>query len=122
MAETATDLVAELRDRVGDDLRVAGRHDADDWTIEYLRDDLRETYGVDAVDDIADDLVLNVLGDRRQQDLYDLGDLRATVRLFEDGFVVHVPTGDRGGYLVSLDQSADVMGQDVVAVVRDALA
>ncbi|NIB99101.1 hypothetical protein [Halobacterium sp. R2-5] len=43
------------------------------------------------------------------------------MRLFDTGVVVHVPTSDRSGYLVSLDGGADTTGRGVVAVVRDAV-
>jgi len=112
-------LHAALAADLGAELRVLGRHDGDDWTIEYIRDDLRDAYDSDAVDDIAGDLALSVLGSDRQEDLYDLGAVRATVRMFEDGTVVHVPTDDRSGYLVSVEDSEGFVGRDVVATVRE---
>ncbi|CQH52631.1 uncharacterized protein HHUB_1868 [Halobacterium hubeiense] len=115
-----TDIVAALHDAVGDALRVAGFHDGTEWHVEYMREDVREAYGDASIDDIADDLVLDVLSSPRQESLYDLGSLQATSRLFEDGLVVHVPTDERSGYLVSLDTGSDATGRDVVDVVRDA--
>ncbi|MCG1002645.1 MULTISPECIES: hypothetical protein [Halobacterium] len=114
------DIAEALRDTVGDALRVVGFHEGSDWHIEYMREDVREGYADASIDDIADDLVLDVLASPRQESLYELGDLHATVRLFEDGVVVHVPTDDRSGYLVSLDAGGDYTGRDIVGVVRDA--
>ena len=121
MTRTDGGLVTALQERVGDALRVVGHHDADSWTIEFMRDDVTTNYEADAVDEIAGDLVLSEMSTVRQEDLYELGSLQATVRLFEDGFVVHVPTGDQSGHLVSLDDNADVTGRDIVDAVRQAV-
>ena len=118
MPRTDDELVATLQDRAGDALRVIGHHGAESWTIDFMREDVVDNYETDAVDEIAGDLVLSEMETVRQEDLYELGSLRATVRLFEDGFVVHVPTGEHAGRLVSLDEDADVVGRDVVDIVR----
>jgi hypothetical protein len=112
------ELVTALQEHAGDGLRVVGHHDADSWNVEYMREDVQSNYETDAVDEIADDLVLSQMGGGRQDELYELGSLEATVRLFEDGIVVHVPTDDHSGHLVSLDDDADVRGRSVVDLVR----
>jgi len=119
MTEQPAALQSALADELDTALRVLGHHEGTDWTIEYIRDDLRDAYDTDALDDIADDLALTVVATDRQEDLYDLGGVRATVRIFEAGILVHVPTDDRSGYLVSLDHSEGVVGRDVVATVRE---
>ncbi|WP_336036895.1 DUF7522 family protein [Halobacterium yunchengense] len=113
------EVAAALRDRLSDELRVVGAHDGTDWHVEYMREDVQEDYGADSIDHIAGDLALEVVSSARQETLYELGDLRAQVRLFEDGFVVHVPVEDRSGYLVSMDDGADVRGREVVELVRE---
>lgn len=122
MTDATPELVAALRDRAGDDVRVVGTHDDSDWEIAYMRDDLRDAYSTASVDDIADDLVFDALGVEQQESLYELGDLRATVRLFDDGFVVHVPVADHEGVLVSLGEDADLRGRDVVELARETAA
>ena len=119
MSEQTDALQFALADQLGAALRVFGHHEGEDWTVEYMRDDLRAAYDADAIDDIASDLVLSVLGGDRQEGLYELGSVRATVRIFDDGVVVHVPTDDRSGYLVSVDHSGGLVGRDVVATVRE---
>lgn len=118
MPGTDDELVTALQERVGDELRVVGHHDADSWSVDYMREDVQSNYETDAVDEIADDLVLSQMGGGRQEELYELGSLEATVRLFDNGIVVHVPTGDHSGHLVSLDDDADVRGRNVVDLVR----
>ncbi|WP_232688344.1 DUF7522 family protein [Halobacterium zhouii] len=118
MPRTDDELVDALQEHVGDKLRVVGRHDADSWAVSFMRDDVQANYRSDEVDEIAGDLALSEMGATRQEDLYELGSLRATVRLFEDGFVVHVSTGERSGRLISIDDDATVMGRDVVQIVR----
>lgn len=114
-----TALVEQLEDRVGSALRAVAHHEDDDWTIACLRDDLRAEHADAEKDDIAEDLVLTGLAAKRQEHLYGLGSLEATVRLFEDGFVLHVPVDDRSGYFVSLEGDADVRGREVVDLVRE---
>lgn len=118
MPGTDDELATALRELVGDELRVVGHHDAESWTVEYMRDDVRDSYETSALDDIADDLVFSEMGSARQEDLYALGSMHATVRLFDDGIVVHVPTEETSGYLVSLEQDAGVMGRAVVDEIR----
>lgn len=120
MQPAGSSLVEPLRERVGQELRAVAHHEADSWEIAYLREDLRHEYEDADKDEIAEDLVLTGLSGSRQEALYGLGSLEATVRLFEDGLVVHVPAGDRSGYFVSLDGDADVGGNEVVDFVREA--
>jgi len=119
MNEQTDVLQSALADDLGPALRVFGYHDDQHWTTEYIRDDLRDAYDSNAIDDIAGDLALSVVGGTRQEELYDLGAVHATVRIFEDGVVVHVPTADRVGYLVSVDHRDGLVGRDVVATVRE---
>lgn len=118
MQPAGTTLVEPLRDSVGPALRAVAHHEGDSWDLAYLRDDLRSEYGDGEKDDIAEDLVLTGLSGSRQESLYGLGELEATVRLFGNGLVVHVPAGERAGYFVSLDGDADVSGREVVEFVR----
>jgi hypothetical protein len=117
--DDTTALVDALRGRVGDSLRVVGRHTADEWRVDYMREDLRDAYGDGDIDDIAEELALNELESDYHERLYDLGDLRATVRLFADGSIVHVPTGRATGYLVSVDDDADVNARTIISLVHD---
>lgn len=118
MTGTDDELVDALRARVGDALRVVGRHDGDSWTVAFVREDVRDSYGRNALDDIAGDLVLGGMESAQQESLYDLGSLHATVRLFDDGIVAHVPADDRSGHVVSFEGVDGVVGRDVVEVVR----
>jgi len=119
MDDTATDLVDALADRVGGSLRIVGRHTADSWRFDYVRDELRDAYDDGDIDDVAEELTLNEIESDYQERLYELGDLQSTVRLFEEGSIVHVPTAPATGYLVSVDDDADVNARDIVALVHE---
>ncbi|SEV97085.1 DUF7522 family protein [Halobacterium jilantaiense] len=119
MAGIATELVDALHDHVGDSLRTVGHHSADEWTFDYVRDELQDAYDEGDLDAIAEELALNELESDYQERLYELGDLGATVRLFDRGSVVHVPTAPATGYLVSLDDDADVNARDIIALVHE---
>lgn len=122
VTDKSDDLVATLHGRVGDALRVVGSHDDSNWDIAYMRSDLSDAYSTESVNDIADDLVFDAIGVQKQESLYELGNLRATIRLFDDGFVVHVPVADDSGYLVSLDEDADLRGRQAVDLVAETVA
>jgi len=119
MDETGTALVEALRDRVGDSLRIVGHHTADEWTLDYARPDIEDAYDDGDIDAIAEELALNELERDYHERLYDLGDQRATVRLFEEGSIVHVPTAHASGSLVSVDDDADVNARDIIALVHE---
>lgn len=120
MAEPQRDLAPELRDHLEDGLRVVGIHDESTWNIQYIRDDVVGAYGDDSIEDVTNDPVFDVLGTQQQESRYELGDLRATVRLFDDGFVVHVPTDSHEDCPVSLDEDAALNGRDVASLVQEA--
>lgn len=119
MAGTTTDLVDAIEARVGDSLRTVGRHTAGEWRFDYVRAELQDAYDEGDLNEIAEELALNELESGYQERLYELGDIGATVRLFEEGSVVHVPTAPATGYLVSLDDDADVNARDIIALVHE---
>lgn len=91
------ELVSACRTTVGDELRSITRFTDDDVDQLYLRDDLEQSA----------DLVGFADHERygfRSQSLYEgteLGDYRATIRMFEDGYLTRVVVGDVGVWVTT---------------------
>lgn len=125
-----------LQDVVGDDLRLILRNRRQSWTVLYARHDegtdrgstgsadANETHvnevvtGEERLDAVVQDLVFEELAWPTHADRYELGEPRATVRLFERGTAVIVSTADATGYLVVLDAEHDVPVRNVVDACR----
>ncbi|UIO99428.1 hypothetical protein Hbl1158_12980 [Halobaculum sp. CBA1158] len=115
--------VTELREEVGDALRAVGTYDDGGYDVHYLRDAVAEQLGEEGLDAIRENAVFDSL----ERDYYErifatAGRYEATVRQFEEAFVVEVPTDDAGpgGLLVSLDREYAGSIRDVIEVCRDA--
>ncbi|GAA0644318.1 hypothetical protein [Salarchaeum japonicum] len=104
MAERYRRLLERVHERAGDAFRVAIRYTADDWTILYLRDDLKtEEFRRTVGRTIARARDYTPISD---SDWYDpLGDSQANVELYDAAAIIHFrdPSGG-GGVLVSLDR------------------
>ncbi len=117
-----------VRSQMHDAVRGVFYYDDGGSEVIYLRDDLKELYDGSKARGVLEDLVFENVGDPpRLEKLYPLGELRSTVRRFDDGFLVHVPV-DRGtGIAVTLGDEAaedlchmlDVFEERLVGVCPD---
>lgn len=98
--------VSYLRTQVGDHLRLAVTYDSDSYDTLYVRDDVAEKYP-GRREQIIRDLLLEGVAEPRQEELYSLGTVSGTVRVFEEGITLHFTSGIHSGVLVSLDRDAD---------------
>lgn len=102
----ARELAEYLKQRAGDSLRVVGHYSTDDYEIVYLRDDVREQYSDDEIEEIVEDLRWESFAKPSQERQYRLGSLTCTSQASEEGVMMHFPYDDRYGTLVSLDPGA----------------
>ena len=107
----------------GDHLRVVACYDGPRFETR-MREDVREHY-TDADDQrIVDETVVQQLSSPNIEDAVSVGRLRAAVNVFDDAYVVRVPTPPRpkAGYIVSLDREAGVesdLAERVLAAVAE---
>ena len=113
-------IVASLRSGAGDSLRTVSYFSASENRVLYARTDVGHVYDEPDLDAIGDDLVLEALSKPQQESLYELGDLRATVRVFEEGTVVAVPVSPSRGYAASVDEACPLPARDLVERIRSA--
>ncbi|MEE6209959.1 hypothetical protein U3A55_07320 [Salarchaeum sp. III] len=103
MSERYKRLLGMVRERAGDAFRGAVRYTSDDWTLLYLRDDLK----TEEFRTFLDDLVENAraYAPISDDDRYGaLGASQANVELYENAAVIHFYDPENGGVLVSLDR------------------
>jgi hypothetical protein len=101
-------LVSELRTIADDAVLGIGIYEGGDYEVLFIRDDFAERYTREQLDEIARDMYLEgVSVEYQQQILNDMGDLNATIRLFDGGASVNVPLSANAGLGLGLDETAD---------------
>ena len=92
-----SDITTYLRDRVGEHLRGVVRYHRETLDILYLRDDVREVRLESQFDRLEPE------SRSAEERAFPLGDLYVTVRRFEEAIIMHFPTGNNRGIVVSLE-------------------
>lgn len=100
-------LVTDLREQVGDDLRVVAEYDAEGYDAFYVRGDVTPRLERIA-DELHEDLVLQGIGRERLEDLFDAGDLHCSMHRFDDLMAFHFLSAAYTGLFVSVDPGMDV--------------
>jgi hypothetical protein len=102
-------LVSDLRTIAADAVLGIGVYDGGDYDVLFIRDDFADRYAQDRLDEIARDMYLEgVSVEYQQQMLNDMGDLNATIRLFEGGTSINVPLSENAGIGIGLDDTASL--------------
>lgn len=109
-------IVQHIREHAGDALQAVLIYDADQHRDLYRRQDVEPLH-----DSPLEDVVLEWTRSEPRTPRQDLaaeaqGELRATVRVFDDRVVLHLPRDDTSGTVVVLDVSA---AQQLVTFVSD---
>lgn len=94
-------LIEYLETRAGEYHRGTLRYDGDDTTIVYLRDDIKKSRLTSEIDRMLSRL--RPESAPKEERSFPFGELRATVRLFEEAILLHFPTGNDRGIVVSLE-------------------
>jgi hypothetical protein len=110
--ETTDELLSACRTTVGDELRSITYFTPDEYDHLYLRDDLER----------GDDPEAFVENERqgfssqRTYEWSELGDYEYTIRVFTEGHLVRVITGEEGVYVTTGDLTMDRFGELVEAI------
>lgn len=94
-------LAEYLNDRVGDYHRGTVRYEKEAIEIIYLREDIRERRLESDVE-----MMLKRLrpeSKEAEEQAFRFGELRATMRSFEQAIIIHFPRGDSRGVVVALE-------------------
>ncbi|MFC7166843.1 DUF7522 family protein [Halospeciosus flavus] len=100
-------LATACRERAGDALLGIGYYEEGDYEVLYLQEGYEDVYTAERVHDIARDAYLENLSEEFQESLYhEFGCIRATIRLFEGGIVVHARLTDQRGLVFGVADSS----------------
>ena len=106
MPEFHTDAIHEaLSERLGSSLRGVICYDGDAYD-DRMRDDVAALYSEAEVRAFVDDTIIDQLGESDEQGLFYLGELEASIRLFEESWVIRVSAGygTKRGCLFSVER------------------
>lgn len=99
--EDRTELTPYLKDTAGEYLRGVVAYNGNEYDIQFIRDDLRERRLKSEVDKMIDRLRHESRS--REHRAFPFGDLNGTVRSFEEAMVLHFPSTQERGTVVTLD-------------------
>lgn len=113
-----SDFVSYMRGQAGDALRLVGVYDHRQFKVRYLREDLDRKFTERDLQAIATAFRKESLDRDHEEDVFTLGSLDATVRLFENAVVIHYPRDRLSGTVVSLEREAGMSLSSFVAECR----
>lgn len=94
-------LKEDLQERVGDRFRGLFKYDSTALEVIYLRDDLKKKRQERQFRRMLQRIQREATS--AEQNAFPLGDLHATLRYFDEAIVLHLPTSQHGGVVVSLE-------------------
>lgn len=97
-------LVAFAEDAAGDSLRGVVEYTARGYELLYLRNDVADRYTDDDWSTVAETFRDSDAEER--ESVFDVGSHYVTLRLYEGAAMLHFPTGEQSGVLLSLEPSA----------------
>lgn len=112
-------LVADLVDEAGDGLRAVAAYRKNEYEIFYMPGDVEDQYTEAEFDRIYGEMLYERSAGEYVASLYRLGEMWATVRLFEDGTLVNAMPTHGNGLIVSLGADADPGLRAVARTCRD---
>lgn len=101
-ADVAT-LVDDLRELVGDALRVVATYEQDEYEIHYVREDVEDLVSAKDIERIHREMVLEGFSREYLEDLFGAGDLECTVFGFRETVAMHFAGPDHRGLYVAVD-------------------
>ena len=106
-----------LREQAGEHLRGAIHYSADEYVSLYLRDDVRDLYTSEKMEE----LVAYFRQENRNQtseEPFDLGTRHCTVNFFDDALLFHFTQGENVGTVITFEPEA---GRDIVGFITECL-
>lgn len=99
--DNVAELTPYLKQTAGDYLRGVVHYHGEEYDVRFIRDDLRTQRLKSDVDKMIDRLRRESRSGERQS--FPFGELNGTVRSFEDAMVMHFPSTQERGTVVTLD-------------------
>lgn len=112
MAEAAARRVTEyLLDRISDGLRTVLVMSGPDYSIEYIREDLRGAYSKETFSQVVETFRLKQPLFSPDINAYPVGERRAVVHYHEHAFVIQFPFSETETILISVEED---VGRDLL--------
>ncbi|WP_336133492.1 hypothetical protein [Natronomonas amylolytica] len=97
-----------------DELRMVSTHDATNYELQYVREDLRDAFTGEELDTAHRNLVANQVSSEDFSQAVDHGRLESQQFFFEDVLAFIFPASRYDGVLVSYDREGSIPVADVV--------
>ena len=94
-------LATYLNDRVGELLRGVAHYKGDDFTVVFLRDDIKEHRHREEVNQMLTRIKQE--GTTEEEESFPFGHLYATLRVFDETIFMHYPIENNTGVVVALE-------------------
>lgn len=104
-----------------DELRMVSTHDATNYEMQYVREDLRDAFTDGELDNAHRNLVANQVSSEDFSQAVDHGGLQAQQFFFEDVLAFIFPASRYDGVLVSYDREGSIPVAEVVRTGVDVL-
>lgn len=101
-------LATFLKEEIGNELRSVIYHDEETFDLVYARDDVREQYSENDLEQVRQELGVSSFGKPALEDLYVHGELNCTVHCFDEAIEMQFIVSDTEGIAVGLDPAAFV--------------
>lgn len=108
MSEPKEDLLAAAGDRVGDALRSVASYHEKEHELQYLRDDIAESYSEDEINEVFHELVLSGIGRDYLEGIFHAGRIECMILGFEEAVMFHFAADATSGRFVSIDRDVDL--------------
>lgn len=108
-------LVSSLQEESEADVRMLFHYDGEDADARYVREDVRELYPGEQLDDRMRALMMKGMSDPPNQGpLQDYGDLEATVRWYGEVVVAYFPDDEWSGVIVVLERDRETFVDNIL--------
>lgn len=108
MSEPQDELLRVVEERVGDALRSVAAYREKEYELQYLRDDIAESYSEAEINEVFQELVLAGLGRAYLEKIFHAGRVECTAFCFEEATMFHFVTDGYSGRFVSVDRDVEV--------------
>ncbi len=113
-------VVSTLRQESEANVRMLFHYDGEATDAEFVREDVRELYPGEQLEDRMHTLMMKGLGDPPNQEaLHDYGQLEATVRWYGEVVVAYFPDDEWSGVIVVLEREGSSFVDHVLAELGD---
>ncbi len=104
----------ELRSMAGEDLRAVATFGKLDYDVAFIRDDVREGYSRERLDELYRNLVSDGIANDEIGQQMAVGEQQARIKVFENVIVLVFPSSRYEGVFVSIDRDPDVPILDII--------